>query len=68
MFKRINYEEWQILFPAVGFIFFFLVFLVVVIWVMRMKKDTVNRMENMPLEDDSHKVNVHAKRRENQTT
>ena len=35
MFKRINYEEWQMLFPAVGFIFFVLVFLVVVYWVMR---------------------------------
>jgi len=68
MFQRINYEEWQMLFPVVGFVFFFLVFLVVVYRVVRMKKNTVSQMEQMPLEEDSHKVNIHAKRKEHPTS
>lgn len=68
MFQRINYEEWQTLIRIVGFFFFALIFLVVCYRVMRMKKGTVDRMEHMPLEDDSDKVNVHAKRTEHQTS
>ena len=63
MFQRINYEDWQMLYPIVGFSIFFLVFLVAVIWIMRMKKEKVDRMGRMPL-DDSEDLNAHGKRTE----
>lgn len=62
MFQRINYEDWQVLFPIIGFSIFFLIFLVAVIWIMRMKKEKVDRMGQMPLDDDSEKVKAHGKR------
>lgn len=63
MFQRINYEDWQMLYPIVGFSIFFLIFLVAVIWIMRMKKEKVDRMGRMPL-DDSEDPNAHGKRTE----
>jgi cbb3-type cytochrome oxidase subunit 3 len=62
MFQRINYEDWQVLFPIIGFAIFFLIFLVAVIWIMRMKKEKVDRMGQMPLDDDSEQVKAHGKR------
>ena len=63
MFQRINYEDWQMLYPIIGFTIFFLIFLVAIIWIMRMKKENVDRMGQMPL-DDSEDLNAHGKRTE----
>jgi hypothetical protein len=52
MFKRIIYEDWTTLVPLISFWFTFGVFLTICIRAFLMKKDAVQHMEQMPLEDD----------------
>lgn len=41
------------IFPIIGFIIFFLIFIIVIIKVVRADKKYINKMGNLPLENDS---------------
>ncbi len=41
------------IFPVISFVIFFTFFVGLIIWVMRMKKHTVDEMANMPLSSDN---------------
>jgi hypothetical protein len=53
MFSRISYDEFQLLFPVIGFFLFAVVFLGAVIKVALMKKTSINHLSAMPLEDEA---------------
>lgn len=52
MFKRIIYDDWTTYVPLISFWFTFSVFLAISIRAIFMKKDTVEHMGHLPLEDD----------------
>lgn len=52
MFKRVIVEEWTTWAPYVGFWVTFIVFLVLSVRAIRMKKDKVDHMANLPLEEN----------------
>ncbi|MCF8267222.1 MAG: cbb3-type cytochrome c oxidase subunit 3 [Ignavibacteriales bacterium] len=39
-------------FPIISLILFFLVFVAIIIWIVRMDKTYLRKMENLPLEED----------------
>jgi cell division septal protein FtsQ len=41
------------IFPIIGLILFFLIFIVVIIWVVKADKSYIKKMENIPLENDN---------------
>ncbi len=53
MFKRILYEEWTLIVPLISFAVTFLIFTSFFIRAVLMKKDTVNRLASLALEDES---------------
>jgi len=55
MFKRIIYDDWTALVPLISFWFPYGVFLVICLRAFLLKKDTVQHMEHLPLEEDSSK-------------
>jgi hypothetical protein len=60
MFHRILIEEWQRVLSIVSILLFLGVFLVTLLRVARMPRDSVRRMENLPLEhDDNHHEHSH---------
>lgn len=52
MFKRIIYDDWTTLVPLISFWFTFAVFLAISLRAFLLKKDTVEHMEHLPLEED----------------
>lgn len=52
MFKRIQYEDWQNAIAIIAFAVFFVAFIIFVIKAVFMKKDKVEHMANLPLEDE----------------
>ncbi len=53
MFKRIQYAEWQEILPVLAFCISFLLFLLIVVRALRMRKERARRMANLPLDDDT---------------
>jgi len=53
MTSRIVFEDWQLLFPAIGIAIFAVIFLGVVVRVWRTKTPRVHHLENLPLEEES---------------
>ena len=53
MFKRLVLEDWHLTMPAIGFCVFFTLFVIVVIWTFRMKKEKAERLAQLPLENDN---------------
>ncbi|MDQ8203613.1 hypothetical protein [Pelagicoccus sp. SDUM812003] len=51
MFQRVEYSEWHTLFPKIGFLLFFLAFVVIVWKAAKMKKGDRDRSSRMPLDD-----------------
>ncbi len=49
------------IFPVISFIIFFLFFIVLFVWVYKMKKADVDFMATLPLEDDSNLKTTHLK-------
>lgn len=41
------------IFPVISMIIFFTLFILILGWIFTLKKDYINKMENLPLEDDS---------------
>jgi hypothetical protein len=54
MFHRIIVEEWQRVLSIVSITLFFAVFVIHFIRVRRIPSETINHMENLPLENDDH--------------
>jgi len=52
MFKRIFYEDWTTVIPFISFWLTFSVFLAITAKAYLLKQKTVERLEQMPLEDD----------------
>lgn len=52
MFSRVTYESFQLIFPLIGFFLIFGVFLAVLIKVFLMKKEGVQYLSQIPLNDD----------------
>lgn len=52
MFKRIQYEDWQNAIAIIAFAVFFVAFTIFVFKAIFMKKDKVEHMANLPLEDE----------------
>ncbi|MGE9291892.1 MAG: hypothetical protein ACQKBT_12910 [Puniceicoccales bacterium] len=55
MFKRIQYAEWQEILPILAFCISFLLFLLIVIRAIRMRKDKASKMANLPLSEEKNK-------------
>lgn len=53
MFKRIIYDDWTQIVPVLSFWLTFGVFLAITVRALCFKKDYVNHMGNLPLEDDA---------------
>ena len=53
MFKQVQIESWQDLIAAVLFLFFIIVFVIVCIRVFTTKQRKIDKMANLPLEDES---------------
>jgi len=54
MFERINVEEWQRVLSIASIVIFFSVFFVNLVRVRRMSSGAINRLQNLPLEDERH--------------
>jgi len=54
MFHRILIEDWQRVLSTLSIILFFAVFVINFIRVIRMPRETVARLQNLPLENDDH--------------
>ncbi|MCH6257258.1 hypothetical protein MLD52_11925 [Puniceicoccaceae bacterium K14] len=52
MWGRIDYSEWQTLFPKIGFALFALAFAAIVWRALRMKTSEAEKSRNLPLQDD----------------
>ena len=52
MFKRIIYDDWASLVPLISFWFTFAVFLAITVRALLLKKEKVNHMASLPLEDE----------------
>lgn len=54
MFKRIIYDEWTTIVPLISFWFTFGVFLMITLRAYLLRAKTVERLENLPLQDDEN--------------
>jgi hypothetical protein len=54
MFRRILVEDWQRALSVLSITLFFSVFIVHFIRVRRMSRETISRLEKLPLENDDH--------------
>ncbi len=54
MFRRILVEDWQRALSILSITLFFAVFIIHFIRVRRMSRDTIARLEKLPLEPDDH--------------
>lgn len=59
MLKFIKHHMESILgieiYPLISFVIFFVFFVVVAIWVLKLNKNFINKMSNLPLEGDNDK-------------
>ena len=51
-FERIENVETG---PLIALVFFFLFFIVMIVWIFKLDRKFINRMKNLPLEDDNVK-------------
>lgn len=61
MSERLALESWQIAFPAIGIVIFMAVFLWAVVRVLRMKRPTIDRMLQLPMEQESSRPATHVR-------
>lgn len=51
MLQRVEYTEWHLFFPKLGFALFFIAFVVIVWRASRLRKDDSERVSRLPLDD-----------------
>lgn len=56
MFKRIIYDEWTTIVPLISFWFTFGVFLTISLRALFMKKDKIQHMGHLPLDEDESRT------------
>jgi hypothetical protein len=56
MFQRLIWESWQLVLPVIAFALFFAVFLGATLHVMLMKKASVRKLAELPLESEERRV------------
>lgn len=61
MSSRIDFDSWQMMFPAFGFVIFFMVFCFVVARVWRTRKDSLTHLEKLPFEEESPRSASHVR-------
>ena len=54
MFHRILVEEWQRVLTVISFGIFMFTFAIIALRTWRMPRETVRRLENLPLENDTN--------------
>ena len=59
IWSRVQYENWHYVLTLLAFAIFFSVFVTIVVRTVRMKKDTLNHLSNLPLESDETSVKHH---------
>lgn len=52
IWSRVQYENWHYVLTVLAFAIFFAVFVSIVVRTVRMKKDKLNHLSNLPLESD----------------
>jgi len=55
MFKRIIYDEWTTIIPIISFVFTSGVCIAICLRAFLMKKDKVQHMQDLPLEDEDNR-------------
>jgi len=61
MISRLEFDPWQLLFPAIGFCLFAAVFICVVIRAGQMRRPSVDHLQNLPLEEESSRAASHVR-------
>ncbi len=51
MFKRVLYEHWHQIIPAISLLFLLTLFIIMVVRALLMKKDKLEELAHLPLED-----------------
>ena len=51
MFKRLSYDEWQMMIPIIAFLITFIGFLVFTIRAICMRREEANQLSRLPLDD-----------------
>ena len=59
IWSRVQYENWHYVLTVLAFAIFFSVFVSIVVRTLRMKKDKLNHLSNLPLENDEETVIHH---------
>lgn len=59
IWSRVQYENWHYVLTILAFAIFFAVFVSIVVRTLRMKKDKLNHLSNLPLESDEETVIHH---------
>ncbi len=57
MFDRVQYESWQIVFPIVGFLLLFGIFILLVIRISRLPKTKVKHLAHLPFDEEDKEKN-----------
>ena len=59
IWSRVQYENWHYVLTLLAFAIFFAVFVTIVVRTIRMKKDKLKHLSNLPLESDETAVKHH---------
>ena len=62
VWSRVQYENWHYVLTVLAFAIFFSIFVAVVVKTIRMKKDRVDEVSSLPLENDETPVSHHEPR------
>ena len=60
MSSRVDFDAWQLVFPVIGFALFAGLFIWLFIRAVRMKKPSLDHLENLPLEEETKRSHSHA--------
>ena len=59
IWSRVHYENWHYVLTVLAFAVFFTIFVTVVVRTLRIKKDKLDHLSNLPLENDESPVDDH---------
>ncbi len=63
MISRVTFEAWQLVFPTIGIAIFAAIFIGAVVRVRRMKAPRISHLENLPLEEETSRIEDHVRSR-----
>ena len=59
MFKRVLYEHWHQIIPVISLLFLLTLFIIMVVRALSMKKDKLEELSHLPLEDQPEDRHEH---------